>query len=352
MTSAAETPNAPAWDSVTQWLAGMPKAELHLHIDGSLQAHRLLSLAAKHKVPLPYETVSEVEAAYDFEDLQSFLDLYYLGASVLRDADDFYLLMQDYLAKCRQENVVHCEIMVEPQTYLPQGVELGTVLDGFNRAIKEAAEGWGQSTVMILSFLRHLPEADCLAMLEAARPYRDHFAAIGLASAERDFPPRDFQRLYAAAAEQGYALTAHAGEEGSATYVREALDLLTVTRIDHGVRSVEDDSLLDELAARQIPLTVCPLSNQRLQVYPDLKDHPILSLLDRGLCVTVNADDPAYFGGYLLDNFAALERALGMTAQAAERLVRNGFQGAYLDEARRNQYLAAIDDYIQGNPAP
>ena len=331
---------------VTRWLAGLPKTELHLHIDGSLQAPRLLELAARHGVDLPYASVAEVEAAYDFSDLQSFLDLYYLGASVLRDENDFYLLMRDYLESCREQNIVHCEIMVEPQTYLPQGVTLATVLAGFERAIGEARTGWGQSVGLILSFLRHLPEDDCLACLEAADPFRQHFVAIGLASSERDFPPRGFERLYRAAAERGYALTAHAGEEGPAQFVRDCLDVLKVQRIDHGVRAVEDDDLVELLATRRVPLTVCPLSNLRLRVYDDLAAHPVLELLERGLCVTVNSDDPAYFGGDLMENFAALEASLGMGRDQALRLVRNGIEAAFLDPDAKAALDARLEDCL------
>ncbi|WOJ96295.1 adenosine deaminase [Congregibacter brevis] len=335
---------------VTQWLAEMPKAELHLHLDGSLRAPRLLQLAAKHGVDLPYTSVEEVEAAYNFSDLQSFLDLYYLGASVLRDAEDFYLLMKDYLDVCRQQKIVHCEIMVEPQTYLPQGVDLSVVLAGFDRAIVEAHEGWGQSVQLILSFLRHLPEADCIAMLEAADLYRKHFCAIGLASAEKDFPPANFQTLYREAKNRGYELTAHAGEEGPASFIRDALELLSVSRIDHGVRAVEDEGLLDHLAANRVPLTVCPLSNVRLCVYDEMSEHRILELLERGLCVTVNSDDPAYFGGDLLENFAALESDLGMTREQALVLVRNGFEAAYLPSEAKMALDEQLKEYLARNP--
>jgi len=335
-----------SYGPVTQWLAGMPKAELHLHIDGSLRAPLLLELAEKHAVSLPYASVDEVEAAYDFDDLQSFLDLYYLGASVLRDEEDFYRLMQDYLQVCRVQNIVHCEIMVEPQTYSPQGVELATVLAGFNRAIDEARQGWNQSVGLILSFLRHLPESDCIAMLRAADPYRDQFCAIGLASAEKNFPPADFQRLYRAAAERGYALSAHAGEEGPAAFVRDALDLLGVSRIDHGVRAIEDAALLEELAERRIPLTVCPLSNVRLCVYERMEQHRILDLLARDLCVTVNSDDPAYFGGDLLENFAALETALGLSRQQGLQLVRNSFEAAFLPAAEKLALKQRLEDHL------
>ena len=338
-----------AYGPVTQWLAAMPKAELHLHIDGSLRAPRLLSLAQKHGVTLPYASVEDVEASYEFDDLQSFLDLYYLGASVLRDEEDFYLLMQDYLEVCRRQHIIHCEIMVEPQTYLPQGVALGTVLQGFSRAITEAKH-WGQSVKLILSFLRHLPESDCLAMLEAADPYREHFCAIGLASAERDFPPANFQTLYREAAARGYALTAHAGEEGPAAFIRDALDLLGVSRIDHGVRVVEDPALREELAATRVPLTVCPLSNVRLCVYGNMREHRILELLQDGLCVTVNSDDPAYFGGDLLENFAALENDLAMDRSQALALVRNGFEAAFLSETERADCIAALDRYLAEHP--
>ena len=337
---------------ITQWLAAMPKVELHLHIDGSLRAPRLLELAGKHGVELPYAGVEEVEKAYDFEDLQSFLDLYYLGASVLRDEDDFYLLLADYLEVCRAQNIVHCEIMVEPQTYLPQGVSLETVVQGFDRAIREAKGGWKQSVVLILSFLRHLPEKDCLAMLEAADPYREHFVAIGLASSEKDFPPRGFQNLYRAAADRGYRLSAHAGEEGPASYVREALDLLNVERVDHGVQAVDDENLLEVLASRRIPLTVCPLSNVRLCVYGSLREHRIFELPERGVCVTVNSDDPAYFGGDLLENFAALERELGMTRAQALALVRNGIEAAFLEPEAKAALDEQLDAYLAGHPGP
>ncbi|MEM8942585.1 MAG: adenosine deaminase [Pseudomonadota bacterium] len=332
---------------VTSWLAEMPKAELHLHIDGTLRPERLLALARKNGVELPYETVEEVEAAYDFSDLQSFLDLYYLGASVLRDADDFYWLMKDYLDVCKREHIVHCEIMVEPQTYAPYGVDLSVVMDGFRKAIAEAHSDCGQSVVLILSFLRHLPEQDCLDTLALADEFRQDFHAIGLASSERDFPPEGFLRLYSEAAKRGYALAAHAGEEGTAAYVRTALDELGATRIDHGVRSSDDPELMQDLIDQQIPLTVCPLSNVRLCVYPHMSKHNILDMLEQRVRVTVNSDDPAYFGGYLLQNFAAMEDELGMTKAQALALVRNSFEAAYLTQEQRTGYLQELDRYCE-----
>jgi adenosine deaminase len=320
-----------------RWIAAAPKCELHLHIDGTLQPRRLLQLAAKNGVDLPYSSEDDVRAACAFSDLQSFLDLYYNGASVLREEEDFYHLMHDYLSVCREENIRHSEIMVEPQTYAPQGVALATVLAGFDAAIAEARQGWGQSVGLILSFLRHLPEAEALAQLEAADPWRGHFVAIGLASAERDNPPEKFARLYAAARERGYRLTAHAGEEGPAAYVRGALDTLRVERIDHGVRAAEDPQLLARLVREAIPLTVCPLSNVRLCVFPSLREHNLPALLEAGVRVTVNSDDPAYFGGYLTENFLALHRELGLTVDDARRLLDNAIDASFLPAADRER---------------
>jgi adenine deaminase len=331
--------------SLTQWLCAIPKAELHLHIDGSLQAQRLLQLAAKNSVTLPYATVAEVEEAYDFADLQSFLDLYYLGASVLQDEDDFYHLMMDYLLKCKEQNVVHTEIMVEPQTYAPNGVSFATMMNGFQRAIDEAQTGWGQSVLLILSFLRHLSEEDALATLAQAEPFKDQFVAIGLASSELGHPPAKFLRLYAAAKEQGYKAVAHAGEEGPPSYVWDAIKQLQVDRIDHGVRSIEDPTLISKLIEEQIPLTVCPLSNVRLRVFQNMSEHNILKLLDDGVCVTVNSDDPAYFGGFMNENFIALETELGMNPKQSLQLVKNGFAASFLPADLIAGYLTQVDEY-------
>lgn len=329
------------------WLCGMPKAELHLHIDGSLQAARLLQLAAKNGVAIPYDTVESVEAAYNFKDLQSFLDLYYLGASVLRDEQDFYLLMKDYLDTCRAQNIVHTEIMVEPQTYLPYGVPVTTVLNGFRAAIADAKAEWGQSALMILSLLRHLSEDEALAMLNSVAPYREDFVAIGLASSEQGNPPGKFERLYKAAEEQGYQLVAHAGEEGPPEYIWEAIKLLGVDRIDHGVRCIEDPQLLQYLIEQQIPLTVCPLSNVRLRVFDTLADHNLLTMLDQNLCVTVNSDDPTYFGGFLNENFTALADALAMNKEQALQLAANSFKASFLSSEEQQQYLQTLENYAR-----
>lgn len=327
------------------WLSALPKAELHLHIDGSLQAHRLLSLAAKNNIELPYSTVAEVEAAYEFEDLQSFLDLYYLGASVLIEEDDFYHLMMDYLLKCKEQNIVHCEIMVEPQTYAPNGVSFATMMDGFNRAIREAESNWGQSVLLILSFLRHLSEVEALATLKEAEPYRSDFIAIGLASAELGNPPEKFENLYAAARQQGYLATAHAGEEGPPDYIWDSLQRLQVQRIDHGVRCVEDAELVTHLIDKKTALTVCPLSNIKLCVFDQMQQHNILDMLEQGLAVTVNSDDPAYFGGYLNENFYALHQDLDMTQSQAIQLIENSFAVSFLSAQEKQTYLTQLQSH-------
>ena len=328
------------------WLCNMPKAELHLHIDGSLQAQRMLQLAQKNSISLPYSTVEDVEAAYDFNNLQSFLDLYYMGASVLIDEDDFYHLMMDYLLKCKEQNVLHTEIMVEPQTYAPNGVSFATMMNGFNKAIDQAQASWGQSVLLILSFLRHLSEDECLQTLKQAEAFREQFAAIGLASSELGNPPQKFRELYAQARKQGYKAVAHAGEEGPPQFVWDSLNLLEVQRIDHAVRSIEDAELVNRLGETRVPLTDCPLSNVRLCVFDKMTDHNILQLLDNGICATVNSDDPAYFGGYVNENFLALESELGMTKEQAAQLARNSFDASFLPQQRSSELTQKLDDYL------
>ncbi len=329
-------------NNFSEWLCGLPKAELHLHIDGSLQAHRLLSLAKKNGIALPYSTQQQVESAYHFENLQSFLDLYYLGASVLIDESDFYHLMMDYLLKCKEQNIVHTEIMVEPQTYAPNGVSFATMMRGFSKAIEQAQQEWGQSVALILSFLRHLDEDQCLETLEEARAFRESFVAIGLASAEQDNPPIKFERLYREAHKQGYRATAHAGEEGPASFIWDCLKILNVERIDHGVRCAEDPSLVDYLVEQQVALTVCPLSNTKLCVFDEMGQHNVLDLLDKGLLVTINSDDPAYFDGYLNENFLALRKHLSLTKEQALRLVKNSFKASFLSDDAKAGFLQEL----------
>jgi adenosine deaminase len=326
----------------SEWISALPKAELHLHIDGTLQAHRMLSLAQKNAISLPYKTVEDVEKAYEFEDLQSFLDLYYLGASVLIDEEDFYHLMFDYLLKCKEQNIVHTEIMVEPQTYAPNGVSFATMMTGFKRAIEQARLEWGQSVLLILSFLRHLSEADALVTLKQAKDFRDDFVAVGLASAELGNPPEKFESVFAVAREQGYLVTVHAGEEGPAAYIWDSLGKLKANRIDHGVRCVEDHALLTKLADQKIALTVCPLSNIKLCVYQNMREHAILKLLEMGIPVTVNSDDPAYFDGYLNENFVALYENLGLSDVQAIVLIENSFKYSFLSDSKKHVFLGAL----------
>ena len=321
------------------YVRSLPKAELHLHIEGTLEPAMLMNLAAKHQVNLPYLTEADVERAYNFEDLQSFLDLYYLGASVLIDEDDFYSLMIRYLERCRDEGIVHTEMMFDPQTHTERGVEFSVFMSGFGRAMEDAKRQWGQSSLLIMCFLRHLPEESAFETLKAAEPFKSQISSVGLDSSELGHPPEKFERVYAAAGQQGYRLVAHAGEEGPPTYIVEALDRLKVERIDHGVRCMEDAELVERLVKAQIPLTVCPLSNVRLCVFGTMADHPIRHMLKRGLNVTVNSDDPPYFGGYLLDNFQALHRELGLTMEDARQLAINSIRSSFIDEASSAAWL-------------
>ncbi len=329
--------------NLDQWISDLPKAELHLHTDGTLQAERLISLANKNSVSIPYKTPQAVELACEFTDLQSFLDLYYSGASVLRDADDFYHLMMDYLLVCQKQNIRHCEIMVEPQTYIPTGVAFSTMMEGFLAAIADAKTQWGQSVLLILSFLRHLSEKEALQMLDEAERFREHFVAIGLASSELGHPPEKFRELYRVARERGYQAVAHAGEEGPPEYIRDSLDLLHVDRIDHGVRCTEDPELVEYLRQQQIPLTVCPLSNVRLRVFDTMSEHNALALLDQGLVVTINSDDPAYFGGYLNENLIALETSLNIGQSRLLRLAENSFNSSFLSAEQKKIYLDQLN---------
>lgn len=323
-----------------EFIRHLPKAELHLHIEGSLEPELMLSLASKHGIELPYKTLDEIRAAYQFEDLQSFLDLYYLGAGVLIDEQDFYDLMWAYLGRCRDENIIHTEIMFDPQTHTDRGVSFATVINGFARALDDARDQWHQSSSLIMSFLRHLPESEAMATLEQGLAYKDRILSVGLDSAELGNPPADFQRVYARAAEAGFYRVAHAGEEGPAQYIRDAMSLLDVQRIDHGVRCLDEPELVEDLVKNRMPLTMCPLSNVRLCVFDHMNKHPILELLDRGLCVTVNSDDPAYFGGYLNDNFMALADSLSMTQDQAIQLARNSFEASFLAQAEKDEFLS------------
>jgi len=311
----------------------LPKAELHVHIEGTLEPDLIFRLAQRNGVMLPYADVDALRAAYQFTNLQSFLDLYYAGAAVLMTEQDFYDMTMAYLRRIAQDGVVHTEIMFDPQTHTERGVPIADVFAGIARAVREGREKWGITSCLIMSFLRHLSEQAAFDTLEQALPLRDQYAdvwlGIGLDSGEQGNPPEKFERVYARCRELGFYLVAHAGEEGPADYVSAALDKLNVIRIDHGVRSEEDPALVARLADRRIPLTVCPLSNLKLKVVNDMSEHNLKRLLDQGLCVTINSDDPAYFGGYLLDNYVAVAKALNLDDADLVKLARNSMDARF-----------------------
>ncbi|KQN75524.1 adenosine deaminase [Duganella sp. Leaf61] len=327
-------------------LEGMPKAELHIHIEGSLEPELIFALAARNNVALPYASVEDLRAAYAFTDLQSFLDIYYAGASVLLHEQDFYDMTAAYLQRAEADNVRHTEIFFDPQTHTARGVPVKDVIDGIHRACRDSPV----SATLILSFLRHLSEEEAFAVLEEALPYRDKYIGIGLDSSERGNPPEKFARVFARCKELGFRLVAHAGEEGPPAYIETALDVLQVERIDHGVRCLEDPALVERLAREQMALTVCPLSNVKLCVFPAMAQHNLLQLLDAGVKVTINSDDPAYFGGYMNDNFIATFEALPLGLSHAQRLARNGFEAAFLPAAQKQQLLAEVDAYFASLP--
>ena len=321
----------------------LPKAELHLHIEGSLEPDMMFELAKRNGVSLTYVSVDEIRAAYDFSNLQDFLDLYYQGMAVLQTEQDFYDLTAAYLARAAEDNVRHVEIFFDPQAHIERGVDFETVLDGIERALKEGEASRGISYRLIMCILRHLPEDDAFALMDVADPHLHRLDGIGLDSSELGHPPSKFERVFARARSKGLKLVAHAGEEGPPSYVWEALDLLQIDRIDHGNAAAKDEVLLAEIKARGLTLTMCPLSNQRLCVTPDLKDNPLAGLLRAGVSVTVNSDDPSYFGGYINDNYLAIAEALDMSAEEMIALARNSFLGAFLSDAEKKKYLAEID---------
>jgi adenosine deaminase len=323
-------------------IAAIPKVELHLHIEGTLEPEMAFALAARHGVRLPHASVEALRAAYQFDDLQSFLDLYYAGCDVLRTEADFHELAMAYFRRAHADRVVHAEIFFDPQTHTARGVPIATVIDGLARACADAERELGISSALILCFLRHLSEEDAFATLEAARPHLGELAGVGLDSGERGNPPSKFARVFAAARAMRLRAVAHAGEEGPAAYVREALDLLRVERIDHGVRCDEDDALVERIVAERIPLTVCPLSNLKLRVVRDLAQHNLGRLLARGVRVTINSDDPAYFGGYVADNYRAVAAALDLSADQIRAMAGNAVEASWLPAARKAELRAAI----------
>ena len=327
--------------SLEAFVRGLPKAELHLHIEGTLEPEMLFSLARKHAVPLRFKSVEEVRKAYEFGDLQSFLDIYYEGAAVLRDQEDFRELTLAYLCRAAADGVVHAEIFCDPQTHTARGVPMRTVLEGIAGGLDEGRRTLGVTSRLIVCFLRHLSEAEALATLDQALAYRSLFHAVGLDSSEKGHPPSKFRRVFERARAEGLVPVAHAGEEGPPEYIEEALDVLKAARIDHGVRCEEKPALVRRLRDEGIALTVCPLSNVKLKVFERLEDHNLKRLLDAGLCVTVNSDDPAYFGGYVLDNYLACADALGLSREDLKELCANSIRASLLPAEAKARWLDA-----------
>lgn len=334
---------------MNHFISKLPKAELHLHIEGSFEPELMFALAQRNKIDIPYKTIEEVKQAYKFSCLQDFLNIYYAGASVLIHEQDFYELTMAYLTKCHEENIVHTEIMFDPQTHTHRGVSFETVINGIQRACEEAQQKWGITSFLIMSYLRHLSEEDAFETLRQSLPFKHLIKAVGLDSSEKGNPPSKFYKVFEASAKEGYILLAHAGEEGPAEYVWEAIDGLKIVRIDHGNNCLTDGNLVDEIIRRDMALTVCPLSNLELKVVTDLKEHPLKTMLTKGIKATVNSDDPAYFGGYLNQNFNSIQQALNLTKEEIIILAKNSFQYSLLDESRKNELLNLVDEYSKNN---
>jgi adenosine deaminase len=329
-----------------EFIRGLPKAELHLHIEGTLEPELAFRLAEKNRVALAYASAAQWRAAYRFSSLQSFLDLYYAGTQVLRDEQDFHDLTAAYLDKAHEQGIVHVELFFDPQAHTARGIAFGCVLAGIQAALREAQRARGLTYRLIMCFLRHLSAEEAMQTLEQALPFKDAIAAVGLDSSEAGHPPSKFAAVFDRARREGWLTVAHAGEEGPPSYIYEALDILRVRRIDHGVRCEQDPELLGRLRRERIPLTVCPLSNVRLKVFDSIEQHNLGRLLEHGLCVTVNSDDPSYFGGYLLENYLALQRGLGLSRAQLVLLARNSIEASFLAPADQRRWLAAIDDYV------
>jgi adenosine deaminase len=329
------------------FIEGLPKAELHLHIEGTIEPETMFRLAGRNGVDLPYDSVEALRAAYDFGDLQDFLDLYYQGMAVLQTEEDFYDVTWAYLEKARAQNVLHAEIFFDPQAHMSRGVAFETALNGVWSALEEGRKQFGVSSRLIPCFLRDRGADEAMATLEHALRHRDRIVAVGLDSAEKGNPPSKFSEVFERARAEGLLTVAHAGEEGPADYVREALDLLHVARIDHGNHALDDPALVERLVHEQTPLTMCPLSNLRLRVVDDMHRHPLRTMMDKGLFVTVNSDDPAYFGGYINENYIAVQQALGLSDDDMAQLARNSFDAAFLAKEEKRALVRRVDDYCE-----
>ena len=335
-------------EDLAHYIRLIPKSELHLHIEGSLEPELMFEMAKKNGVKIKYNSIEELRAAYNFNNLQEFLDLYYAGADVLLTEDDFYNLTIAYLKKAHEDNVIHTEIFFDPQTHTSRGVEFSTIVNGISRALEEGKTQMNISSQLIMCFLRHLDEESAMQALEHALNHKDKIIGVGLDSSEVGNPPNKFSNVFERAQQEGFLTVAHAGEEGPADYVWEAIDLLNVMRVDHGVRSLDDHKLVEELARRQIPLTVCPLSNLKLRVVSDMKDHPLKKMLNKNLMVTINSDDPSYFGGYINQNYIEVARALNLTKDDILVLAKNSFTSSFLSDSMKQKYFDKIDLFDKG----
>jgi len=328
------------------FIQGLPKAELHLHIEGTFEPELMFKLAARNGIELPYASVEALRKAYDFSELQDFLDIYYQGMNVLQTEQDYFDLTWAYIEKVHADNVRHVEIFFDPQGHTSRGIAFETVIGGIHRALTHARAEFNISSRVIMCFLRHLDEEDALRTLQQATEFKALIAGVGLDSSELGHPPEKFERVFAQARKQGYHLVAHAGEEGPPEYIVQALDLLKVERIDHGNTAMRDASLMQRLIDERIPLTICPLSNLKLCVVDDLRQHPLREMLDRGICTTINSDDPAYFGGYMNQNYFAMEDALALGRTRLGTLARNSFEAAFIDDIRKQQLKSELDTYL------
>ena len=329
------------------WLNKLPKVELHLHLEGTLEPELMFNLAKRNNISLPYENINDVKKAYEFNHLQDFLDIYYQGAEVFQSEQDFYDLTWAYLIKCQQQNVQHVEPFFDPQTHTLRGIAFETVINGISHALEDGEKKLGISYQLIMCFLRHLSESDAIETLRSAEKFIDKIHGVGLDSSEKGNPPEKFSNVFGEANKIGFKLVAHAGEEGPASYIWSSLDILKVNRIDHGIRAMDDPKLLSRLIDSQIPLTVCPLSNTKLRVFDDMSQHTILEMLDLGLCVTVNSDDPSYFGGYITENFNELAEHLFLTKEQAILLVKNSINASFTDKIRKIELRDSLNSYIR-----
>ena len=334
---------------INNFIEGIPKAELHLHIEGTFEPELMFKIAQRNNIPIDYNSIDELKKAYNFNNLQEFLDMYYAGAKVLIHIQDFYDLTWAYLTKVHEQNLIHTEIFFDPQTHTDRGVSFNTVIQGIHSALEDGKEKLGISSKLIMCFLRHLDEAAAFETLNQALPYKNWIAGVGLDSSEMGHPPSKFERVFSKAREEGFITVAHAGEDGPAEYVWEAINLLKVSRIDHGNQSLDDDQLIKHIAEKQIPLTVCPLSNLELKVVNDLKDHPLMKLMEAGIMVTINSDDPAYFGGYVNENYACIASALNLSKKQITELAKNSIKSSFLPDGDKEKIIMQIEEYYNNN---